>query len=82
MPAMPMDAFLATTIRTATCTSEACISNWKITFSILLVVESLIFGHIVLLVRAFSCIAPSTLLTVMRYGNIIQFYISRLINSF
>ncbi len=56
-------------VQRAGCSTEACVSNWKITFSILLVVESLIFGHIVLLVRAFSCISPQSLLAMMRYGS-------------
>lgn len=51
------------------CTTGSCVSNWKIAFSILLVVESLVFGHIVLLVRAFSCVRPSRLVTIMRYGS-------------
>ncbi len=74
MPALPTVLrealpFVARVNRT--CASEACISNWKITFSILLVVESLVFGHVVLLVRAFSCISPSRLLGIMRYGSAI-----------
>lgn len=51
------------------CVSEACISNWKMTFSILLVVESLVFGHIVLLLRAFACISASRFISIMRYGS-------------
>lgn len=71
MPLLP-DALrdvLPAVVRQAGCTTDSCVSNWKITFSILLVVESLLFGHIVVLVRAFSCISPVRLLNIMRFGS-------------
>lgn len=51
------------------CATESCIANWKIIFAIILVVESLIFGHIVLLLRVFACVSPARFMSVMRYGN-------------
>lgn len=72
MPLIPatLQTVLPAVLRQASgCATESCISNWKITFSILLVVESLLFGHIVVLVRAFSCVSPPRLLNIMRYGS-------------
>lgn len=71
MPLLPqVGVQLATVLRETeeSCTGD-CVRNWKIGFAAILVVEGIIFAHVIFLLRRFSSKSPQTIHTATLYGH-------------